>query len=772
MRNVSSVFVHNYVYTILTSFISTIVFIVLYFHKYLFYSWDDSVWPLSSNVFYNYEFFYTNVNGGSLSNYPNILLLLFFPFFNQYAQIISFLFNIFIGNLGISMIARKFILNYNIPINSFTYIVVILSELFFTSGLNLLYEFYIFSNAFVMLYSTYPWSIYLIQSVVMDKDNLLVKFLKIIIIVLIQIIFAASTLTLVYPSYLLIAIIYIVTLYLSNLSKKIKLIFTLFPIAVLFILNYISLLSTYISATKYYPSHVGSQYFIYELESYLNNFNSTPFNVITLTYFPTTFQIPHYMIYISILPILLAFVGFLTKNKHSPLYIASIISLILLLTWLSIPSLYPGYIDIYSKTPYLWSLDFPWLSFTFFIYLALSLSILLGTLTFSIKKYSKILISIILAIIVISSLGPYTIGFPYSDTLPGQNFPQYLWQASASMSSSVFNPRIVVYPLSFSYLDYNFSKNNVYVGAGFWQTLFKGDVYSSYFYPSSQALEFYLTIYPYDFSQYTPLINALKILGINYIVITKNTPTNYTALNSFINLNSVIPKPDENGINSFNIFLNSTYKTTFSNNDLIVYNFSRESLVSEVKYIILVNISTDIFNPSQVDCVTSGYKELTSALNINFVNYSSAALISYNNEKELLQILSNSPLKYNITNITKQISVLELQTSSANLSISGTPQNFKVKVVSNSSFIPLVVRSNYLGNYVKTSDKYFIIPGYANETFLILLNETSQQTININYTHDTLNNYIILSYIILLPILILLLLIYSTIKIKHKFNKI
>ncbi len=762
MRNLRNILANDYMYVILTSSISTIVFIVLYFRNYLFFSWDDAVWPLSSNIFYNYEFFYTNVNGGSIATNPNILLLLLFPFFNRYSEIISFSFNIFLGNLGISMIARKFILKYKMSINLFTYIVPIFSELFLSSGLNLLYELYIFSSAFIPLYSAYPWAVYLIQSVIMDKDSLPIKFLKIILVALIQIIFGGSTLTLVYPSYLFLASVYIIALYLSDLSKMRKILFTIFPAAVLFILNYISLLSSYIEATKYYPSHVGNTYFIIELENYLNNFNSTPLNTITLTYFPNTFQVPHFLIYISILPILLGFMGFLIKKRYYPLYIGSVASLIFLLIWLSIPYIYPNYVNVFSKTPYLWSLDIPWLSFTFFIYLALSISILLGVLSLNIKKYARILISIALAIMVIFSLGPYTVGLPYNEKLPGQNFPQYLWEASSSMSSNIFNPRIVVFPLSFTYLSYNFSKDNVYVGAGFWQTLFKGDVYSSYFNPHTQTLEFYITIYPYDFSQYTPLVNALKLLGINYIVVTKNNINNYSALNSFLNVYAVIPKPNEEGISSLNNFLNSTHRIIYSNNDLVVYNFSTESLVSPIKYIILVNISTNIYNPSNVNCVTQDYTELTKALNIKFVNYSNAALVSYNYEKELLDVLSNYSLKYSIINVTKHISVIEIQNSLSNISISGTPQNFKVKITSNGPEV-LVVRSNYLGDYIKTQDKYFIIPGYANETYLILLNNTSQ-SININYEHDTLYVYVMFSYGALIPIILLIILVNNIFK--------
>ncbi|MFP3317400.1 MAG: hypothetical protein RXN79_03280, partial [Candidatus Nanopusillus sp.] len=178
------------------------------------------------SYFYNYQPFFTNVNGGSIGN--NIFLIiygfLYFTFFNKYGEMVSFLVTTLIGNSALSLLIYKNSQRYNINISIFSFITTIGAEIFLNSGLNLYYELLLLPNTFIPIHAIFPWIIYFIDSIIMDNDNLKVKFLEILATSLLLIIFIGSVLTLVLTTYATVGIFFIGLLFSSNLKIKRKLI--------------------------------------------------------------------------------------------------------------------------------------------------------------------------------------------------------------------------------------------------------------------------------------------------------------------------------------------------------------------------------------------------------------------------------------------------------------------------------------------------------------------------------------------------------------------
>ncbi|ADX84943.1 hypothetical protein [Saccharolobus islandicus] len=743
--------IHNkYYFVLLSSTISTLITEFILFHKYVFYSVGDNVFPLSMSYFYNYQPFFTNVNGGSIGN--NIILIIYglfyFPFFNKYGEIVSFLVTTFIGNSALSLLIYKNSLRYNIYISIFSFIVTIGTEIFLNSGLDLYYELLLLPSTFIPIHAVFPWIIYFIDSIIMDNDNLIVKFLEILAASLLLIIFIGSVLTLVLTTYVTVVIFFIGLLLSSNLKIKRKLFILILSTLVIIVLNVLSFLPSYLSAIPYFSSHVGGNYYVAALKFYLQSFNSYVFNVLTLTYFPSSIAFPYYYIYISTLFAVLLVLPAISPNRNIPkIYYISLILFLLLSAWLAAPYLFPSYISLYSHIPYLWSLDIPWLSFTYVLFVSASIS--LGNGLVSIKsKRTKIISVIILLILIFTQIYPY-----YSGQLSSRkawNPPNYLWKVSNIINDGSYkNPRILVFPTSGGYVAYNFSPNNTYIGAGFWSTLFNGDVYASYFPYNCYSLEWFITIYPsFNLSSYQPFLNAARLLGINYIVITKNFIPKYYFAN---HINKVEIEKLISTLPSSSII--------YDNSQILVYNFSSETVAVIPNYIIFVNVSKPLwYNVTE-------FHILLSALNLSFVNYSSAALVSSSYEKEITESLKNYTILYRSSDITviKLNNVPRLEVENEN------PSVIIIKIVKGNynPLIPVLVRENYqsgINEYINNYDK--IVPGYSNESFIIM---TNSSTIIINYNGKNILQYIYLIYFYLLIIIAFVLILIKNNVFKYRF---
>jgi hypothetical protein len=753
--NINSMYrlIHNkYNFVLLSSTFSALITELILFHKYIFYSVGDNVFPLSMSYFYNYQPFFTNVNGGSIGN--NIILIIYglfyFPFFNKYGEMVSFLVTTFIGNSALSLLIYKNSQRYNINIGIFSFIVTIGAEIFLNSGLNLYYELLLLPSTFIPIHAIFPWIIYFIDSITMDNDNLIVKFLEILAASLLLIIFIGSVLTLVLTTYVTIGIFFIGLLFSSNLRVRRKLILLVASVIILVSLNIISLLPSYYGAVSYFSSHVKEKYYVNVLKFYMQSFNGSIFNVLTLTYLPsnTISLIPYYYIFISGLFVTLLVLPAISQNRNIPkIYYISLMTFLLLSAWLAAPYLFPSYISLYSHIPYLWSLDIPWLSFTFVLFISASIS--LGNGLVSIKrKGTKIISAIMLLIIIFAQIYPY-----YSGQLSlGRAWdpPNYLWKVSNIINDGPYkNPRILVFPTSGVYVAYNFSLNNTYVGAGFWQTLFNGDVYASYFPYNCYSLEWFITIYPwFNLSSYQPFLNAARLLGINYIVITKNFIPKYYFTN-YINkveieeLTSILPSSS----------------IIYNNSQILVYNFSSETIAVIPKYIIFVNISEPLWTN------VSEFHVLLSALNLSFVNYSSAALVSSSYEKEIIESLQNYTILYSYSDITviKLNNVPRLEVENENPSVI----IIKIAKEDYNSLIPVLIRENYqsgINEYINNYDK--IVPGYSNESFIIM---TNSSTIIINYNAKNILQYIYIIYFYILIIIAVVLILMKNNVFKYRF---
>ena len=742
--------IHNkYYFVLLSSTFSALITELILFHKYVFYSVGDNVFPLSMSYFYNYQPFFTNVNGGSIGN--NIILIIYglfyFPFFNKYGEMVSFLVTTFIGNSALSLLIYKNIQRYNINISIFSFIVTIGAEIFLNSGLNLYYELLLLPNTFIPIHTIFPWIIYFIDSITMDNDNLIVKFLEILAASLLLIIFIGSVLTLVVTTYVIIGIFFIGLLFSSNLRVKRKLILLVVSVIILVSLNIISLLPSYYGAVSYFSSHVGEKYYVNALKFYMQSFNGLIFNVLTLTYLPSNIisLIPYYYVFTGTLLATLLMLSALNSNRSAPkIYYISLVSFLLLAGWLAAPYLFPSYIKLYSSIPYLWSLDIPWLSFTYLIFV--SLSIALGNGLISIKnKLLRIISVVLLLLILFAQTYPYYNGQVLTNFATHTSYawdpPNYLWEVSNIINDGPYkNPRILVFPTSGVYVAYNFSSNNTYVGAGFWQTLFNGNVYASYFPYNCYSLEWFITIYPsFNLSSYQPFLNAARLLGINYIVVTKNFIPKYYFTTNYINkveiekLTSTLPSSS----------------IIYNNSQILVYNFSSEIIAVIPKYIIFVNISKPLWIPETPNYNVSEFHILLSALNLSFVNYSSAALVSSSYEKEITESLQNYTILYSSSDIT----VVELNNVPRLEVENENPSVIIIKIAKDdyNSLIPVLIRENYQSGINECISSYNkVIPAYSNESFIIMSNSS---TIIISYNGKNVSQYIYLIYFYLLIII-------------------
>lgn len=299
-------------------------------------------------------------------------------------------------------------------------------------------------------------------------------------------------------------------------------------------------------------------------------------------------------------------------------------------------------------------------------------------------------------------------------------------------NSPLFNPRILIYPPSGVYVAYNFSANNSYIGAGFWRTLLKGDVYASYFNYKEESIEWYITNYS-NYNDTKPLINAFQILGINYIILTKNVdPTYYfTGAETRANLFNLVDTMN-------NTLYHEGKKILFSNSQMTLYWFSNISLVSVVKYIIAINATCTLFNQNSRE-----YQILTNALNISYINYSEAFLVSYKYLSLLYNILNQTGINYSIIKISPNITIIKLMVSPKDISIKlkGYYADYFTVYINNSAksdlYIPLIIRYNYFpSNFINSNSTYYLIPGYSNETVLIIVKANNFTYINVNFANN------------------------------------
>ncbi|MCW1302565.1 MAG: hypothetical protein QXX36_02985 [Candidatus Rehaiarchaeum fermentans] len=767
-------------FTLITSFLSSIIVTILIYHSGSIFMGGDNVYPLSPNVFYNYNLFFTNANGGSpaILNYLSvnniIALILLFPFFNQYSQIIGFLIDTFIGNLAISLLIYKNLMRQDVSkVNLYIYFVTILSEILLYTTINFHYIIQVFPATFFPIFLSFPWIIYFIDSIVNDNEKIFIKIIKVIITALLIIIFINSIPTLILVAYSMLAVLFLSFLAFSKgpIKQKIKILVLAFSSVVIFdIIILQPYLSFYHSYTNPETFTNSQNYFLAALEYYISTRQGNIGNVLTLSYYQNWLFVKINPILLSLFSLntILIIIPFIIKKKL-PQALPFLITFLFLSGWLAAPFLFTSfYFNLYKNTPYLWSLDIPWLSFTYF--LSLSFSLTLGT-GLSFLDFRKIIAKVLIILLLIISVGVnFSVSYPFSGQIgyPSRTqLPSYLYEISNIISSTnIYNPRTLVYPLSPIYVAYNFSKS-VYAGFGFWYSLLKGDVYSSYYLSNlpGYSLEFFMLFYPLkNLTDLEPMINTMKILGINYVILTKNFIPSYYNRFYYEFYNQTIVQRFENCLKD--------YPVLFNNSQMTLYHFSNEQVVSPVKYIILVNITGPLWPFLSPSYIPYRLTLLQEALGINFVNYSNAIIIPKSYEGYLLKYIGKEGI--NITNINDNITVIIINNLNAKTTVYGnSPNEFRVKLLvggeQNYSYVPLIVRYYYYPEYVNYYNGNYsdliIIPSYGNQTYLLLVKPSSSfTTINFNYT-----NIYVYIYVVSYPLLLIILVIYLILR--NKLNE-
>lgn len=278
-------------------------------------------------------------------------------------------------------------------------------------------------------------------------------------------------------------------------------------------------------------------------------------------------------------------------------------------------------------------------------------------------------------------------------------------------------------------------------------------MYASYFPYNCYSLEWFISIYPtLNLTSYQPLLNAMKLLGINYILITKNIfPKFFYPSSNAAEVEKLI-----NTLPPFTVIYN--------NSQITLYNFSSENVAVVPKYIIFVNISKPLWIPETPNYNVTEFHILLHALNLSFVNYSSAVLISASYEREIIKTLQNYTILYNSGNI----SVIELNYIPSLEVKNPNPSIIIIKIVKDNynSLIPILIRENYqpeINEYISGYNK--IVPAYSNESFIIM---TNSSTIIISYNGKNISQYIYLIYFYSLIIIAFVLILVKTNVFKHR----
>ena len=244
------------------------------------------------------------------------------------------------------------------------------------------------------------------------------------------------------------------------------------------------------------------------------------------------------------------------------------------------------------------------------------------------------------------------------------------------------------------------------------------------------------------------------MLGINYIVITKNIFSKYFY-------------PSNINIDEVSKLSNALPRSSliYNNSQILVYNFTSETIAVIPKYIIFLNISKPLWILETPNYNVSEFHILLSALNLSFVNYSSAALVSSSYEKEITESLQNYTILYSSSDIT----VVELNNVPRLEVENENPSVIIIKIAKDdyNSLIPILVRENYqsgINEYISSYNK--VIPAYSNESFIIM---TNSSTIIISYNVKNISQYVYLIYFYLLIIIAFILILIKNNVFKHRF---
>ncbi|MEM3795528.1 MAG: hypothetical protein QW429_06590, partial [Thermoprotei archaeon] len=192
--------------------------------------------------------------------------------------------------------------------------------------------------------------------------------------------------------------------------------------------------------------------------------------------------------------------------------------------WFSAPYFLPQYVNLVSHIEPLWSLNIPEAVFPYPLSVCATLVVAYtSSIVFYTRKQLRRSLKIFLASLLIVSIILNV--YPLVTTSGGGfSLPKTVYEISEIIgSSNTFNPRVMIAPSSLIYLWYNWSNygDGQYVGAGFWDTIIRGDTFG--YYQSYPPLVGFTTQYQANMSNPTIYANALMLLGANYVVYTNTS---------------------------------------------------------------------------------------------------------------------------------------------------------------------------------------------------------------------------------------------------------
>lgn len=228
-----------------------------------------------------------------------------------------------------------------------------------------------------------------------------IRIIKNIIAELLLITFIGTIATLLLAGYTAVILYFLVSLILSKNSKREKLVL-LISASMLFVFFNAFLAPAYLLALHKITSspdvsnHV-SGYIVPVLKVYMIITEGQITNALTLSFYRTSLYatINPILKALFLLNIILPIIPFILRKAITQA-LPAFISFLFLSGWLAAPYMFSFYIHLYASTPILWSLDYPYVSFPYFIAIIFVLSISIGLSLLNVKKIGKMLILLLL----------------------------------------------------------------------------------------------------------------------------------------------------------------------------------------------------------------------------------------------------------------------------------------------------------------------------------------------------------------------------------------
>jgi hypothetical protein len=692
-----------------------------FFRGHTYFTGGDDVTPLSSAVIYNFRPYFSDLKGGEIVSPPSSLQFIILNIYSnpfkfltfKYGELISTIFYLTLGNFGLINFINNY---YNIN-----------SRLYSLKRLTLLYGIVlVFYNttqgigqvmglavSMIPIFGIFPWLLYSLYKVFVEK-NLLRSIIFGTISILLYYIFVANTYFIIVNIPLAFFLSFF-TLSLLFLIKELRFLEKMFRLFILIVIQFIVALPYFIYVTTtvaplFKTAHTSSS-IAYDLTFYfVHGVEAELIKTLTLTYtlnvnnFPKSEYIylgsapyfaSHEITIIALVIPILIFLPLLLKKYNGRFIISSFLYL-LYAGWFSAPYFLQYYVELVSKIEVLWSLNIPEAVFPYLLTLSATLAlayVLILLLKNKLNINFRILVSILLLMAIIINIYPF---IKYSGG--GFSLPSAVYEITNIIdNSNIYNPRVLISPSSFIYLWYNWTEygDGQYVGAGFWDTIIKGDTFG--YYQSGPPLVGFVTLYQSNMSSPVIYSNALKLLGINYVIYT-NTSVQRTL--TFTGTAAQIPTLNISNLRMINKTLNEySLGILLNSQGFTLYHYSNSAVVYIPQYAAL---SPSIYSVINND---TSLNILYNLLSNTEVNWENAAVICYSSTN-IIHVLNLYP-EYESVNSHISINKLSFNTSIYNVT-GENPDHFTAILRDNDAgLIPIVVRYPY-DPMINNSDTYLL----------------------------------------------------------------